>query len=431
MTRHTRFDRSILIPSTLLILVLFLSTPSFSQDTIKTEIHQEKINIYIDSPDWYMDLDYYRTEIPYVNYMRDRADADVHILTTTRRTGSGGREFTITFIGLGRFEGQENTLKYSSLQTDTEDIIRTELARYFKIGLMQFVSQSPAVKRININYSKPDSGEAESASADDPWNYWTFSTRLRGYFNGEKSYKYNYLNSSISARRITEAWKVSFYLSVNNTQTIYDYGDELSYTDNRRSDYFHASVVKSLTSHWSAAIQTGASKSTYNNYDLSTFLLPGIEFNIYPYSESTRQQLRFQYLLGAHYYDYHEETIYYKLKEQRFTQHLNIGYEVKQPWGSISSSLYGSHYFYDPKKFNIRLNSSFELQLIKGFSLDIYGYINFVRDQLSLPASGASLEEILLRRRELETSYYYYLSIGLSYTFGSIYNNVVNPRFDD
>jgi len=44
---------------------------------------------------------------------------------------------------------------------------------------------------------------------------------------------------------------------------------------------------------------------------------------------------------------------------------------------------------------------------------------------------GASLEEILLRRRELETSYYYYFSIGLSYTFGSIYNNVVNPRFDD
>jgi hypothetical protein len=27
------------------------------------------------------------------------------------------------------------------------------------------------------------------------------------------------------------------------------------------------------------------------------------------------------------------------------------------------------------------------------------------------------------------TSYRYYSAIGVSYTFGSIYNNVVNPRF--
>jgi len=48
---------------------------------------------------------------------------------------------------------------------------------------------------------------------------------------------------------------------------------------------------------------------------------------------------------------------------------------------------------------------------------------------LSLPKGGASLEEVLLRRKMLETSYTYYFSIGLSYTFGSIYSNVVNPRF--
>jgi len=55
---------------------------------------------------------------------------------------------------------------------------------------------------------------------------------------------------------------------------------------------------------------------------------------------------------------------------------------------------------------------------------------SIIHDQLSIAKGvGASLEEVLLRRKQLETNYNYYLSIGLSYTFGSIFTNVVNPRF--
>ena len=412
-----------------LLFTIMLYSYALAQDSTRVELNTDKINVYIDSPDWYMDLDYYRTEIPFVNYMRDRADADVHILTTIQRTGGDGWEFTINFIGLRKFAGQQNTLKYTSKQTDSEDTIRKELARYFKHGLMPYVSQSPEIKQIDINYRKADADEVPSKAPHDPWNFWTFRTQVRGYFNGEKSYKYNYLNSSISANRITEAWKFRVYLSISNTRTLYDYGDDLSYTDDRQSNYFYATTVKSLTTHWSLALRTGALKSTFNNYDLSAYIHPGIEFNVYPYSEATQRQFIFQYLLGAHYFDYHEETIYFKMKEQRLTQQLNVAYEIKQPWGSINTSLNASHYFHDIKKFNVSLHNTIELKLVKGLSLDLYGYITFVRDQLSLPSSGATLEEILLRRRELETSYYYYMSIGISYTFGSIYNNVVNPRF--
>jgi len=48
---------------------------------------------------------------------------------------------------------------------------------------------------------------------------------------------------------------------------------------------------------------------------------------------------------------------------------------------------------------------------------------------LSLVKGGASREEILLKRKELATQFRYFTYFGLSYTFGSIYNNVVNPRF--
>jgi hypothetical protein len=34
-----------------------------------------------------------------------------------------------------------------------------------------------------------------------------------------------------------------------------------------------------------------------------------------------------------------------------------------------------------------------------------------------------------LRLRQLATSYTYFINLGLSYSFGSIFNNIVNPRF--
>ena len=51
------------------------------------------------------------------------------------------------------------------------------------------------------------------------------------------------------------------------------------------------------------------------------------------------------------------------------------------------------------------------------------------RDQIYLPRGAASTEEILLRQRQLLTGYQYFFEFGFSYTFGSIFNNIVNPRF--
>jgi hypothetical protein len=46
-----------------------------------------------------------------------------------------------------------------------------------------------------------------------------------------------------------------------------------------------------------------------------------------------------------------------------------------------------------------------------------------------LEKQGATAEEILLRQKQLNTAYELAGNIGITYTFGSIYNNVVNPRF--
>ena len=69
------------------------------------------------------------------------------------------------------------------------------------------------------------------------------------------------------------------------------------------------------------------------------------------------------------------------------------------------------------------------MRIFKGFSLNAYGSASRIRDQLYLKAGEATDEEILLRRRQLATGYRFRFSMGFSYTFGSIFNNVVNTRF--
>lgn len=68
-------------------------------------------------------------------------------------------------------------------------------------------------------------------------------------------------------------------------------------------------------------------------------------------------------------------------------------------------------------------------RVAKGLKINIGGSAALVHDQLSLVKGGASKEDVLLRIKELETNFRYNTHFGISYTFGSIYKNVVNPRF--
>jgi hypothetical protein len=68
------------------------------------------------------------------------------------------------------------------------------------------------------------------------------------------------------------------------------------------------------------------------------------------------------------------------------------------------------------------------LRLFRGLSLNVNGFYSRIHDQLNLPRGEATDDEILLRRIQLATDYQYFTSFGITYTFGSIYSNIVNPR---
>jgi hypothetical protein len=376
------------------------------------------------------DEDYLRREVLFVNYVRDRKDADVHVLVTTQGTGGGGTEYTLKFIGLGRFAGQDTTLTYVSLQTQTSDETRQGLARVLKVGLVSFAAATPLGDRLDVTYRAPEARTEEVAGGEhDPWNFWVFRLSTGGNFSGEASSTRQSLRGSLSANRTTAAWKVNLTANTSYSDSWYDLGDGEEYSTVRRSWTTQALIVRSLGAHWSAGFKGKASSSTYLNQHLAVRIAPGVEWNLFPYEESTRRQLTFQYTLGWDRFDYIDETIFDKTSESLADQTLIVSLSLKQPWGSASVSAEASHYLSDPKKNHLTMFAATDVRLFKGFSFNVFGDIARIRDQLYLPKGEATAEEILVQQRQLFTSYSYFFSFGISYSFGSIYNNVVNPRF--
>lgn len=94
-------------------------------------------------------------------------------------------------------------------------------------------------------------------------------------------------------------------------------------------------------------------------------------------------------------------------------------------------ALTGSNYFNDFSRNRVQLNSWISLRIFKGLSLEIYGGVAHINDQFNLKKGEITEAERLLQLRELQTRYRFAGGLQLSYTFGSIYNNVVNPRFNE
>ncbi len=86
-------------------------------------------------------------------------------------------------------------------------------------------------------------------------------------------------------------------------------------------------------------------------------------------------------------------------------------------------------YLHDASKRATEINGNLNVRLFRGFGVNTSGGYNWIHDQIYLPRQQGSTVDVLLRRRALLTGFQYYLQVGLSYTFGSIFNNVVNPRF--
>jgi len=409
------------------LLVLFLGVPSLAAAMTQDqpaidELKKTALKVYLDCES--CDLAYIKTEITFVNYVRDRLEAQVHVLITTQATGGGGREYTLTFMGQNNCRDLTDVQKYFSMKTDTEDDVRRGLVKTLKLGLMSFVGRTPISCRIAVDYSRPDA----AGPGRDRWNSWVFSLTGSGYVSGEETYLNRMADVSFSANRITPKSKVRLGMSVDTSKTKYDIDDEII-TGTKSSWDGSGLYVKSLGEHWSAGVFFAAASSLYSNVDLALTVAPALEYNIFPYSQSTRRQLRLLYRLSVNPVKYREATVFGKTRETLFKESLETSLDLREKWGTISVSAEGSHYFHDLSKYRVDTFGIINLRLYKGFSVFVLGGYSWIHDQLSLLGREPTFEEILLRLRELPMNSNHFVAVGFQFTFGSIFTNVINPRF--
>lgn len=428
-TTRSATIRSFVLLGLLFSWLLAGAASSSAQNTETAAVDtSEAVRVFLDCQTFQCDESYVRQEVGFVNYVRDRTDADVHVLVTAQQTGSGGSLFTLNYIGQRRFESMVDTLTYASSQTDTRQEVRGGLVRVFKAGLMRYVAQTDGISQIQIRQEGAEERARRTTPEEDPWNYWLFETGVEGNFQGESQQREFGLEGNLSANRTTREWKVDLRAEAEYESESFEVEEGETITSTQRNYQFESLVVNSLTDHWSIGGFAEVEHSTFSNYDLSANVAPAIEYNVYPYSVSTTRQFRFLYRIQPTYFNYADSTIFNRLEETRVRQSLEATLELNRPWGSVEASLTASHFFFDFSKNRLEFDANLDIRVVRGLSFDVFGNVSLIRDQLNLPKGEASQEDVLLQRRELATNYRYFMGIGLSYTFGSIYNNIVNPR---
>jgi hypothetical protein len=125
--------------------------------------------------------------------------------------------------------------------------------------------------------------------------------------------------------------------------------------------------------------------------------------------------------------NYYDETIYNKLNENIFGHSARIVSRFNQKWGTLNSTINYTNYFHDWNFYSLEINAEAEVRINGNLSFYVYAFGGLTRNQVFIPKGSASIEDVLARRRQLASGY----KFGLSYRFGSILNNFVNPRFSD
>lgn len=370
------------------------------------------------------DFDYVREQVPFVNYINERKQADIYILGTYQRTAGGGLKYTLNFIGQNQYAGKDDTLSFTIREDQTWDDTRQKMVKTLKLGLMQYITQTPIARDIEIIYRESE----EAIVKQDKWNNWVYKINTSGNISGEESSRDLEVGLRLSADRITEEWKIMSSIDFDYDENYEELEDE-KITATRKDFDIDLLTVKSLTRHLSIGSAGEFESNTYSNIKYSFHASPAIEWNIFPYSEANRREFSIRYNIGVGYSNYRDTTIYNKTKEFILNHSLNFNVEFKQTWGEIDINVSGRNYFPDTDKNRLNIYNNISLHLFQGFSLSIRGGAALIHDQISLAKGDVSDIDRLLHIRELETDYSYWFGIGLEYTFGSIYNNIVNPRF--
>lgn len=415
-------------------LVLAIVLWSVFTISAKAQIQSDSsatLKVYINCGWCYQD--YLRTQITWVNFVQDQFVSDVDLTVTSLATGSGGSEYQLQFVGKKLLVGLRDTLKFTTNAINTDNETRDFLLRRVKLGLVRYAACSNTGDCLKIEsdlvQDSLDVGIGSNPDTD-PWNAWVFRVGVNANVEGQKVYQSGSFNGNVSAAQIKETHKLVLRASASYNEQRYDYsGIQQSFI--LRAQSANVRYVHSLSNHLSAGVFSATERSDFSNYDLYQDLSAAVEYDIYPYKEAQTRMVTLAYRAGFTYFDFQKETIYRKTIERIPSHAFNITSQITQDWGQFSSGIEVASFLNDFDKNHMSVWFNFDVRIFKGLSASGYSSFNIQHDQINIRLDGASQEEVLLQQQQLLSNYNLYCYFGLSYRFGSIYNNVVNPRFNN
>lgn len=408
-----------MLKKTILFLAL-LPSLVFSQEI-------EKLNVFLDCH-LICDEDYLKREMAYINFMREPSDSHVQIIIKSQKSAGGGSRISLRFIGSKQFNSKEDEY-FLNLKPDiSKENQRQEILEMLKRGLFYYLLRSEEAKNFNLDYTKTT---VSKNNLDlDLWRNWVFRINFSAWLDAEKGYSNSNYNSSLSINKITEKSKFLSNFRLNNSTTKYDYPDYKLQTEKKNSS-LDFTYVKSISPTLSLGGFTNITKDTYSNYNLKLRFEPAVEYNFYPYDESSKHRLSLLYGVGVGHNNYMDSTIYFKTEETFPLHQFEVRYNNIQKWGSVGLNLYSYQIIdvEDMSKYYLNFSTDIDWKVVKGLSVNLWYWVTLNRAQISLVKGDVSSEDILTRQRELESNFKFYFNFGLSYTFGSTKNNIVNSRF--
>lgn len=422
----------------LILAVLCFVVDLKAQDTDSTIIvnTQETVSVFLDCRG--CDANFIRTEIQFVNFVRDQGLADIHLLILRQGTANGD-QFLIDYIDQ-RLPGKPvKAFVYDSYNYQTEEEVRNGLVTAIELGLVSFLIDKKVLTRLSIDFTPDAMKEAGNFEEEDPWNNWIFEIGASGNTSGQQNERRFNIGGNAEARRITNEWKLEFNLwgnfnrrVVNETETVIR-GTDTSrvvtseFFDRSNRNYFGL-VAKTINDHWSAGFYTRYRSDTFVNIDTQLGITPSIEYSLFPYEEFTRREVTARFGVVASYFNYAETTFLLQDEEFLFRPEINLQADFTQPWGRFRAAFEGGAFLNDISLNRFVFDVRYNLRVSKYLSVFLDGRYSIIGDQVSLPAGDLSAEELLAGVRQQPTSFSYRGSFGFEVQFGSIYNNIVNPR---
>ena len=396
----------------LFILLILVADFGFGQN--------EKIKVFLNCP---CDDDYLKQNTLFFDYVRDMDLADIEVFVFEITNASGGSNFSFNFKGKNKFN-KEYVISKTIPQNTSFNKSRKSLLDTYKLGMASFLSNTDYQSQVEVNFNNNLFPENLTK---DKWKNWVFEVYGSFNFENEKSINEEEYNFGFDIDRVTDNWRFRSDFEIDRSIRFFS-GGEQNYSSERESFYFSASLVKSISNHFSTGIFSSYTQDTYRNYKSSYNISPAIEYNFIPYNEVLTREVTLAYKLGYNLFHYIDETIYGFEDQKMFNHSLTLNLRFREKWGSIYSYLVASQFLDLPEQNRLTINNNLNIRIIRGLSVRISAYFRFIRDQINLPKGAASVEDLLLRQRQISTNFQNRISMGLSYTFGSIFNNIVNQR---